>query len=212
MSIRFGDFMLDEERRQLTKCGQPAALSPKAFQMLQLLIAERPKVVPKEKIIEELWPDVAVEEANVRNLVAEIRDAIGPDLIRTVHRFGYAFEGAASTGLRIAARLDDASRTYPLVDGTNIIGRDLGCAVALAAHGVSRQHARLHLASGTAKLADLGSKNGTWVNGSRIESPVVLQHGDRLGIGTLTLTFHVENGGGTTSSLDLQLPPRRDVC
>jgi DNA-binding winged helix-turn-helix (wHTH) protein len=201
MSIRFGAFTIDEERRQLTKSGEPVPLSPKAFQLLQLLIAERPKVVPKEKVIEALWPDVAVEEANVRNLVAEVREAIGTDLIRTVHRFGYAFEGAVSGGLRIAARLDDTARAYPLADGMNVIGRDLTCAVMLQAHGVSRQHARIQIAAGTAELEDLGSKNGTWLNGVRIATAMALQEGDKLGIGTLTLIFHLRTDTDTTTSL-----------
>jgi len=201
MSIRFGRFAILEERRQLTRNGEPVPLSPKAFQLLQILIAQRPNVVPKEKIIEELWPDVAVEEANVRNLVAELRDALDPNLIRTVHRFGYAFEGIAYTGDRVRARLDDSSHAYPLIEGTSVIGRDLTCAVALDAHGVSRQHARISLAGGAAELEDLGSKNGTWVNGSRIDSPVSLHEGDTIRIGLLILTFHLHTEDGSTTSL-----------
>ncbi|HLJ75112.1 MAG TPA: FHA domain-containing protein [Thermoanaerobaculia bacterium] len=212
MTIRFGMFTLDEERRQLTKDGEPLPLSPKAFQLLRMLVAQRPRVVSKEKIIEALWPDVAVEEANVRNLIAEVRDAVGADLIRTAHRLGYAFEGAVHAGPRIAARLEDTLRAYPLVDGASVIGRDPSCAVALDARGVSREHARIRFSAGTARLEDLGSKNGTWVNGARIDCPVVLREGDKVAIGTLTLTYRLQDAAGTTSSLDLQLPPRPDVC
>jgi DNA-binding winged helix-turn-helix (wHTH) protein len=202
MSIRFGRFALIEERRQLTKNGERVPLSPKAFQLLQILIARRPNVVPKEKIIQELWPDVAVEEANVRNLIAEVRDAVGHDLIRTAHRLGYAFEGTAHATDRIAARLDDSTRAYPLAEGANVIGRDLSCAIALDARGVSRCHARIQLASGNAAVEDLGSKNGTWVNGSRIEASVTLHEGDQIRIGTLILTFHLQNQSNSTTSLD----------
>jgi len=202
MSIRFGRFALHEERRQLTKNGESVPLSPKAFDLLRLLVAQRPNVVPKEEIIEELWPDVAVEEANVRNLVAELRNALGQSLIRTAHRFGYAFEGVALAGEHIHARLDDSSQAYPIAEGTTVIGRDLSCAVALDAHGISRQHARIFLAGGTAELEELGSKNGTWVNGSRIESPVSLHEGDKIRIGALTLTFHLHPESESTTSLN----------
>jgi DNA-binding winged helix-turn-helix (wHTH) protein len=201
MSIGFGRFALIEERRQLTKDGEPLALSPKAFQLLQMLIGQRPNVVPKDKLIELLWPDVTVEEANVRNLIAEIRDAIGNDLIRTVHRFGYAFEGAVRTTERVAARLDDALRAYPVAEGTTMIGRDLNCAIVVDARGVSRQHARIHLAAGTAELEDLGSKNGTLVNGVRVESLTPLSEGDKIQIGTVMLTFHLHTQSDSTSSV-----------
>ena len=203
MSVRFGRFALIEERRQLTKDGEPVPLSPKAFRLLQILIEQRPNAVPKEQVIEQLWPDVAVEEANVRNLIAEIRGAIGNDMVRTVHRFGYAFEGVAFAGQRIAARLDDAARTYPLAEGVNIIGRDLHCAVAFDARGVSRQHARIQLAGGIAFVEDLGSKNGTWVNGSRIETKAPLHDGDKIRFGMATLTFRLQTQKDTTTTLEM---------
>ncbi len=205
MSTRFGQFVFDEERRQLTKDGQPVAVSPKAFQLLQILLEERPKVVPKQQLIERLWPDVVVEEANVRNLIAEIRRVTGANLIRTVHRFGYAFEAPALdvNSRRPGARLDDATRTYPLMEGLSVIGRDDRCAVSLDARGVSRQHAQIRIAAGSAAVEDLGSKNGTWVNGARITAAVPLREGDTIRVGVVTLTYRMNATEERTTTVDL---------
>ena len=69
---------------------------PKAFDLLSILVADRPKAISKSDLQERLWPATFVVEKNLANLVSEIRDALGDDLsrlrfIRTVHRFGYAF-------------------------------------------------------------------------------------------------------------------------
>jgi DNA-binding winged helix-turn-helix (wHTH) protein len=204
LSTRFGQFVIDEERRQLTKDGQPVSVSPKAFLLLQILLEQRPKVVPKQQLIERLWPDTVVEEANVRNLIAEIRRVTGAKLIRTVHRFGYAFEAPAFDvrSRRPNARLDDGTRSYPLMEGVNVIGRDDGCAVALDAHGVSHQHAQIRVAAGCAAIEDLSSKNGTWVNGSRITSPVSLREQDTIRIGVATLTYRTNAPDKRTSTVN----------
>jgi pSer/pThr/pTyr-binding forkhead associated (FHA) protein len=52
---------------------------------------------------------------------------------------------------------------------------------------VSRRHAEIRIADNGLEIADKGSLNGTWVNGERIESPVLLNHGDRIQLGTTVL-------------------------
>src|SRR5258708_7854050 len=94
--MRFGEFAFDGAARQLTRNGEPVRLAPKAFEVLQLLIAEHPRAVRKRELMDRLWPDVIVEEANLKNLVGEIRAAIGAETIRTVQRYGYAFVAAGS--------------------------------------------------------------------------------------------------------------------
>ena len=66
-----------------------------------MLALERPKVLAKTVLQQRLWPDTFVAEANLSNLIAEIRDALGdsprePAYIRTVHKVGYAFSGEAA--------------------------------------------------------------------------------------------------------------------
>src|SRR5262245_51647931 len=100
MQVRFGPFVLDPDMRELLRGTEPVALSPKAFELLTILVAGRPKAISKNDLQERLWPSTFVVEKNLANLVAEIRDAIGDDaanprFIRTIRRFGYAFRESA---------------------------------------------------------------------------------------------------------------------
>jgi DNA-binding winged helix-turn-helix (wHTH) protein len=194
----FGDFVFDSDARQLTRGGEAVHLTPKAFDLLALLIEQRPRAVRKSELQDRLWPDVVVEEANLKNLVAEVRAAIGAKAIRTVQRFGYAF--GAPEEARVAARLIHADRVHHLERGENIIGRDDDCDVVLDFSGVSRRHAVIRVA-GSATLEDLGSKNGTWRNGERVSLPVPLQDGDELRIGALALIFRAALRDVTTATV-----------
>lgn len=186
----FGDFEFDAEARQLRRGRDPVHLTPKAFDLLQALVDARPAAVRKEALRDRLWPDVVVSEANLKNLVAEIRAAIGDEggrIIRTVHRFGYAF--TAGERPPSTARLVGAARLHRLASGENIIGRDDDCAVLLNATGVSRRHAVIRLSGGGAVIEDLGSKNGTWRNGQRLAGPIELRDGDEIRFGAIGMTF-----------------------
>ena len=96
MGLQFGRFVLDTGARRLFRDGDDVHLSPKAFTLLELLARRRPDAVSKGEIQDLLWPDTHVVEANVANLVGEIRAALQedsrrPQWIRTLPRFGYAF-------------------------------------------------------------------------------------------------------------------------
>ena len=114
----------------------------------KLLIEARPRALRKKELIDRLWPDVVVEEANLKNLIAEIRAVIGTTTIRTVQRYGYAFSAADSEAPVSVARLIDGNRIHRLTAGENLIGRDHDCSVILDFTGVSRHHARIRIADG----------------------------------------------------------------
>jgi pSer/pThr/pTyr-binding forkhead associated (FHA) protein len=65
---------------------------------------------------------------------------------------------------------------------------------------VSRQHAQIRMASGAATVEDLGSKNGTWVNGARIFTAVPLHPGDLVCVGVATLTYRLSATDESTST------------
>lgn len=75
MQVRFGTFVLDHETRELLNAGHPVPLTPKAFELLSILVADRPKAISKSDLQERLWPATFVVEKNLANLVSEIRDA-----------------------------------------------------------------------------------------------------------------------------------------
>ena len=190
MQVRFGEFVFDSSSRELTRRGEPVHLAPKAFDLLQILIEERPRAVRKEQLRDRLWPDVVVDEANLKNLVGEIRSAFGPEkVIRTVPRYGYAFAGGGDAPAPTTARLIEGDRVHRLEWGVNVIGRDDDCAVVLDFTGVSRRHARITVGHGRFVLEDLGSKNGTWKNETRVRQAVDLRDGDRIRLGGVSLTF-----------------------
>jgi DNA-binding winged helix-turn-helix (wHTH) protein len=203
VKIQFGPFTLDSGTRQLTRDGEVIHLTPKAFELLETLALERPKVLSKTALQERLWPDTFVAEANLSNLVAEVRAALDdrarpPQFIRTAHGFGYAFCGTATTlatsgeaaNGRPTCWLEWGKQRFPLFIGEHIIGRDQDLDVPLDATTVSRRHARLVVTPERAMLEDCGSKNGTFRGGERVTSPVQLSDGDTIHIGSLLLTFH----------------------
>lgn len=101
MQVTFGNFVLDPDSRELLRGSEPVRLSPKAFQLLQILVTNRPKALSKADLQDRLWPDTFVVEKNLPNLIGEIREALGenpsdPRFIRTVPRYGYAFREPAA--------------------------------------------------------------------------------------------------------------------
>ncbi len=214
MRIRFAAFILDLDTRQLTQGGREIHLAPKAFDLLVTLVLDRPKVLSKSVLQQRLWPETFVSEANLSNLVAEIREAIGdparnPVFIRTTHGLGYAFCGDATTlsGAHDAKPdeplcwIEWGTRRFALSAGDHVVGRDPNVEVRLDASTVSRRHARLVVTAGGTMLEDFGSKNGTFRGGERVTSPVQLVDGDAIHIGSLRVTFHVRGPGSTETQV-----------
>src|SRR5258706_13096729 len=75
------------------------------------------------------------------------------------------------------------------VTGEVILGRSPSCDIPLEDSKVSRRHARIAIEEGTARVSDLGSRNGTIVNGEKIEAEAVLLPGDRGQVGDTTVLF-----------------------
>jgi DNA-binding winged helix-turn-helix (wHTH) protein/Tol biopolymer transport system component len=101
--VQFGEFAVDVDRRQVFRGGTEVRLGPKAFDLLELLIRNRPRALSKAQIRDQLWPRTFVSDSNLTGLVNELRAALGdearrPLFIRTVYGFGYSFRGEASEG------------------------------------------------------------------------------------------------------------------
>jgi len=76
-------------------------------------------------------------------------------------------------------------------DTRDVLGRDPDLSVTLESPSISRRHARVRVAGGVATLEDLGSKNGTYVNGQKVAAPVTLSDRDEIRMGHLKLTFRL---------------------
>ena len=210
MRLKFGEFIFDSDTRELLRDHKAVTLSPKAFQLLEILIQARPKALSKAELHDRLWPKTFVVEANLSNLVGEIRHALDDDpqrsrFVRTVHRFGYAFHGEPvaaplDTG-RTVCRLAWKGGSATLREGEHIIGRDADAAIMLDSPSVSRRHARVRVVDGQATFEDLGSKNGSHFAGQPIHGPVALRDGDAITVGIVKLTFRMIRPALPTASV-----------
>jgi DNA-binding winged helix-turn-helix (wHTH) protein/tetratricopeptide (TPR) repeat protein len=98
----FGPFQLVSDQHLLTRDGESIALPPKGFDLLCLLVSEGGRLFEKNRLMQTLWPDTFVEEANLSNLVALLRRALGDSptsakYIRTVPKLGYRFVAPISS-------------------------------------------------------------------------------------------------------------------
>lgn len=202
-AVRFGECELDLDRRLLRRSGEVCHLTPRAFALLALLVAERPRALRKQDLREQLWPETYVSNTALAQLVTELRKAIGDEAregrwIRTVFGFGYAFAGEAEEGEPAAERgsavpgttwLRWRKRRLPLVEGENVVGRGSDADVRIAMPEVSRRHARIVLRGHRATLEDLKSRNGTFLRGEPVNRPASLADGDEIGFGPELAVF-----------------------
>jgi predicted component of type VI protein secretion system len=92
-----------------------------------------------------------------------------------------------------------ASTTLKLTDNVTSLGRHDDCVIRIKSAQVSRRHCELFEVGGQLMLRDLGSSNGTFVNGKRVTGEFALKHGDELTVGAVTL--RVAKLGQPVSSL-----------
>jgi DNA-binding winged helix-turn-helix (wHTH) protein len=214
MNLRFCGCTLDLEARRLFRGADEVHLSPKAFETLRALVENRPRAMSKAELLRRVWPDVIVSEVSLARVVNEIRERLGDDrhgrIVRTVHAHGYAFvaeiddsvSGQRSGSLRKnrVGWLISATNTLPLYEGEQIIGRDPALDIFLDSPKVSKRHARIHIKGTQAVIEDLISKNGTFVEKTRVQIPTALRPGDEIRIARFTFVFHLEESRGSTET------------
>src|SRR6476659_10433877 len=127
----FGPFRIDTRNRQVLRENELVPLKAKAVDTLLLLIESRGDVVEKDELMQRLWPDSFVEEANLTQNIYTLRKALGGDYIQTIPRRGYRFvadvkevEDAASDVIVIQERTrtslsyeEDFDPDYQVVSG-----------------------------------------------------------------------------------------------
>jgi TOMM system kinase/cyclase fusion protein len=133
MLYRFYDYTLDEARRELRRTRQLVAVEPKVFQVLLYLLQHRDRVVSKEELLEQCWPETFVSEAALTRCLAKLRkvvqaDRTAPPVIKTLHGQGYRFvaditllssasspKAVASSEVRDTPASEPLARLEPLV-------------------------------------------------------------------------------------------------
>jgi DNA-binding winged helix-turn-helix (wHTH) protein len=214
--IAFHGFKLDAARRVISRDGDNLHLTRKAFDLLTVLIEQSPRVVSKEELHRQLWPDTFVTDATIAGVIKELRRVLGghdhgESLIRTTHGVGYAFTGMVQACEDEAPAdgrhwLVSGNRRLRLGTGTNDIGRDPRAVVWLDSPQASRLHARITIAGDVATLEDLGSKNCTLVNDRPVTQPTRLSDGDAIHIGESLFVFRVSNVVASTETAASSAP------
>jgi len=213
VQVRFAECHLDTDARQLFQGAREVHLSPKAFELLKVLVENRPRALSKAELLDKIWPGVFVSDASLARSVSEIREAIGDHsrtdgFVRTVHGFGYAFATSGVVDAQSAAVPPDGpvcwlvgrNLEFRLLDGEHLIGREPGVSIRLDSPKVSRNHARIVVSGRNLGVEDLASKNGTFVRGARINEPTRLTPGDEIQIGPIRLIFRVVEGPSATET------------
>jgi hypothetical protein len=209
--LTFRGHRIDLGTRQVFRGETEVHLSPKAFDLLQLLIENHTRAMSKGELYDRLWPGTFVTEANLVSLVAELRRALGdpprnPAFIRTVNRFGYAFCGLMDGDPRPAAANPSCwivwrGQEIPLRDGENIIGREDTAQVRIDAPSISRRHARIVVSTGGLTFEDLGSKNGSFLRKKRVTAAVPLADLDELTVGSVQMIVRIMRGNVPTQTI-----------
>ncbi|QEY65796.1 CadC-family transcriptional regulator [Metapseudomonas lalkuanensis] len=118
MQFLFGDYVLDQGRRELTLRGQVVAVGPQVFDLLLHLVRNRDRVVSKDDLLQAVWSGRIVSESTITSHINAVRKAIGDTgeeqrLVRTVARKGYRFVGEIKAGDSGQARQPEG----PGIDG-----------------------------------------------------------------------------------------------
>ena len=208
MRVQFGDFVLDTDRHELLRRGDPVHLPPKIFQLLQILAEERPRAVAQQDLYDRLWPDTFVEKSNLHNLIYQLRDALDDGeqtIIRTVYGFGFSFAAPVSDAAPPALwQIVIAGREFDLHDGENLVGRERGASVRIDSGSISRHHARITVSPSGVTLEDLDSKNGTYIDGVKLTGAASIHEGQTIVLGDASILFRRSRGSSTVTSSRLK--------
>lgn len=207
MRVRFGEFVVDTDRRELLRDDARIDLRPKGFDLLRLLIERRPKAIAQEELYDALWPDTFVDKTNIHKLMHHVREALDDreqTIIRTVYGYGFAFAANATeedAEHQAHWQIVIGDREFDLREGENLVGRGRDATVRVDAPSISRHHARIIISGDRVCLEDLGSKNGTCVCGKRVRAQT-LSNGDAILFGTIAASFRAVPADRSTESAE----------
>ena len=184
-SYEFDRFRIDTKRSLLTRDGEPVAIKAKALDVLVLLVQHAGRLLEKEELMNRLWPDTAVEEANLTQNIFEVRKALGEvpgeqRFIATVARRGYRFVAdVRAIGDEVSARDDladgDRHSTPPLVEPARFARRTVIYAGAAAAMVLSLLGTGLYVASRRSAPVVAGTSSSPLRNLTRLTYGAGLQ-------------------------------------
>lgn len=136
--------------------------------------------------------DAGIRSAGQRRLVVYLAAIAVPSVVLWELSWNPDFSRAAVPwSTPSGAYIVLGSREWLLSEGSNLVGRDPDCAIRVDSPTVSRHHLRIVVTRERATVEDLGSRNGTRVNGQRLEQRLALREGDEIRIGSVALRYRV---------------------
>lgn len=216
--MRFAEFELDLAAYTLWRGGERVRVQRLPMELLTELVAARGSLVERAQIQSALWgAEVFVDqEAAINTAIRKLRRALGDDadhprFIETVVGKGYRFvapvhevpgrAAAAARPLFPRFVVRHAGTDFALREGDNLVGREPDAHVYIDHPSVSRRHAVIRIGHSQPLIEDLRSRNGTFVDGQRIEKPTPLQDEAIISTGPVILTFHAITGPPSTKPM-----------
>lgn len=128
MTYEFGPFQLDAAERTLSCEGKPVTLTPKVFDLLFVLVRNAGRVLQKEELMREVWPNTAVEENNLTVNISALRKVFGEGsadraYIETLPRSGYRFAVSVRESAGFEPRNQQRTESEER-DSQNLVGRE----------------------------------------------------------------------------------------
>ena len=222
-TFRFETFELDLHAYVLRAQGEAVRLEKIPMEVLILLVQRAGTMVSRPDIAARVWgSSVFVEQdAAINTAVRKIRqvlgdDAVAPRFVQTIVGKGYRFIAAVESISGPGESVADSNAVRPgyprymvkvgrqefvLPSGETVIGRDPSAGVYVDHPSVSRRHARLSIEAGRARLQDLGSRNGTFLDGRRLDEATEILEDAFIGVGPVTLVFSVLRAPASTRSM-----------
>jgi DNA-binding winged helix-turn-helix (wHTH) protein len=186
---------VEPELNRVSRDGTTVRLEPRVMDVLKYLVERAGAVVPRHELVQAVWSTEFVAANTLTHAIFEIRRALGDDprdpiYVETIPKRGYrviaritgSVDWRRETGrCRYWAVVD--GRSIPLSPGEHVIGRVADANIRIDVPGVSRRHARLRVSGEAVFVEDLGSKNGTYVDGRRVEGATAVRDGSIVRIG-----------------------------
>ena len=213
--FRLDEWMVEPSANTVSRGAERVRVPPRVMEVLLCLVAGHGRVVSQRELIDSVWQEQFVSVAALTRCIAILRKILGdeaaqPRYVENIPRRGYRLvirpepltEPPSDPPPEASmCRLRFGKREFVLVEGANAIGRAVDAAVRIDSSKVSRHHAQVAVSGSHATIEDLGSKNGTFVAGHRIDSVCVLEDRDQITIGPAVLVFLAHNPDRPTETL-----------
>jgi DNA-binding winged helix-turn-helix (wHTH) protein len=212
--FHLGDWLVEPMLNRVSLNDACVQLEHRVMAVLVCLAEHAGEVVTRRDLVDSVWDEGFVADNTITHAVTELRKAFGDDardprFIETIHRKGYRLVAPVFTEHPSRVTRSVGHHAYLAVvkdleilleEGENLIGRSPDVTITIPSMKVSRHHARITIAGSNASICDLESKNGTYLNGSKIDREWPLESGDVIGVGSATefIKFFDALGGVTT--------------